>query len=305
MENRRRKVSGIIVTVFVVLLALTIAVNCVKTVPTGYTGVRTTFGQIDQRTVPNGINFKLPFIQSIELVNNKQQDITDNSQIWSETSERTAIYYENITVTYQISPDASAWIYSHVTNYENNLVTSQLIASSIKAASKGLNDTDATNRGIIEPLVQQNLQKSVDEKYKEGIIVINKVTISNVDFDESYNQAIANKQRASIEAQQQAIENQKAIERAEAEAKVKKTEAQAEAEATLIRAQAEAEANEILQKSITSEILQQEYIEKWDGALPKVMTGDNGNGIMIGVDSMLEDGKSEANAADNGWVPQE
>ncbi len=287
--EKRRKVSNVIVTVVIVLLVLITAANCFKTVPTGYTGVRTTFGQIDQRTVQNGINFKLPYVQSIELVNNKQQDITDGSQIWSETAERTAIYYENITVTYQISPDASAWIYSNVTNYESNLVTSQLIASSVKAASKGLSDTDATNRGIIEPLVQENLQKSVDEKYKEGIIVINKVTISNVDFDDSYNEAIANKQRATIEAQQQAIENQKAIERAEAEAKVKKTEAQAEAEATLIRAQAEAEANEILQKSITAEILQQEYIEKWDGALPRVMTGTGEDGIMIGVDSFLEE----------------
>lgn len=149
--------------------------------------------------------------------------------------------------------------------YESNLVTSQLIASSVKAASKGLNDTDATNRGIIEPLVQENLQKSVDEKYKEGIIVINKVTISNVDFDDSYNEAIANKQRASMEAQ-----------------------AEADADAVLIRAQAEAEANELLQKSITKEILQQEYIDKWDGVVPKVMTGNGENGLMIGLDGMLE-----------------
>lgn len=45
-------------------------------IPTGYTGVRITFGQIDNRTVQNGFNWKIPFVQSINQVNNKQQDIS-------------------------------------------------------------------------------------------------------------------------------------------------------------------------------------------------------------------------------------
>lgn len=36
------------------------------------------------------------------------------------------------------------------------------------------------------------------------------------------------------------------------------------------------------------EILQQEYIDKWDGAMPKVMTGNGENGLMMGLDGMLE-----------------
>ena len=43
-------------------------------VPTGYTGVRTTFGQISNQIVPQGFNLKIPFAQNIKLVNNKQQD---------------------------------------------------------------------------------------------------------------------------------------------------------------------------------------------------------------------------------------
>ena len=33
---------------------------------------------------------------------------------------------------------------------------------------------------------------------------------------------------------------------------------------------------------------QQEYIDKWDGVVPKVMTGNGENGLMIGLDGMLE-----------------
>lgn len=44
-------------------------------IPTGYTGVRTTFGQIDSVTMQNGFNWKVPFAQSVSMVNNKQQDL--------------------------------------------------------------------------------------------------------------------------------------------------------------------------------------------------------------------------------------
>lgn len=87
-------------------------------IPTGYTGVRITFGQIDNRTVQNGFNWKIPFVQSINQVNNKQQDISYTGQVWSETAERTVLYYEGITVTYTISVIAhlfcKKWTFSSV-----------------------------------------------------------------------------------------------------------------------------------------------------------------------------------------------
>ena len=153
-------------------------------VPTGYTGVRTTFGQIDDSTVQNGFNWKIPFVQSIATVNNKQQDISfADEEIWSETKERTSIQYKGITVTYQINSEKSAWIYANISDYENNLVSKGLVSSSIKSSSKTLSDTDATNRSIIEPLALKNIQSSIDEKYGKDVIYINKVVINNADFE--------------------------------------------------------------------------------------------------------------------------
>lgn len=51
--------------------------------------------------------------------------------------------------------------------------------------------------------------------------------------------------------------------------------------AKLIKSKAEAEANDTLEKSLTDKILKEKYIEKWDGKLPSVMTGDDGSSIMI------------------------
>lgn len=251
-------------------------------IPTGFTGVRTTFGQIDSRPVPNGLSWRIPLVQSINQVNNKQQDIVFEGRVWSETAERTALYYENVTVTYQINAEKSAWIYANVSDYKNNLVSPELVASAIKSSSKELNSTDATNRSIIEPLAQEKAQEALNQKYGEGVVYINKVVISNTDFEESYNQAIANKQTAQLAYEQQQIENKQKIEAAEAQAKVKTTEAKAEAEAAVIRAQGEADANKLLNDSITDNILRQQYYDKWDGKLPSVITSDE-SGLMLNI----------------------
>ena len=220
-------------------------------IPTGYTGVKTTFGQIDETPVKNGFNLKMPFIQSIEKVNNKQQDIIFKDKVWSETESRTAIFYENITVTYQIDPQYSAWIYANVTDYKSSLISSSLVASSIKSSSKILSDSDATNRAVIEPLCKENLQKSLDDKYGAKVIVINKVIIDNTDFEASYTKAIAAKQKAQLEAETQQIENEKAIKKAEADAEVMRTKAQAKADARLIEAKSEADVQKLTDKYVS------------------------------------------------------
>lgn len=277
-----KRTSVLSVTSTVIAICLLVYSMSFVIIPTGYTGVKTTFGQIDDVTVQNGFNWKIPFVQRINKVNNKQQDISfDKDKIWSETVSRTAVYYQGVTVTYQINPEKSAWIYANVSNYKDNLVTENLVSSAVKASSKTLTDAESTNRSVIEPLAIKNLQKSLDEKYGENVIIINKVTISNTDFEDSYNQAIAAKQKAKLAAEEQEIKNKQAVDKAEANAKVKMKNAQAEADAKIISAEAEAKANKLLENSLSEKILKEKYIQKWNGQLPKVITGDDGNTIMI------------------------
>lgn len=250
-------------------------------VPTGYTGVRTVFKQINKESATNGFNLKIPFIEKIEKVNNKQQDIVFEDKIWSETSSRTAIYYSNVTVTYQISKDKSAWIYANVSDYDENLVTQSLVGSAIKSSSKELIDTDATNRIKIEKLAMENIQKSLDEKYGGDTIIVNKVVIGNADFEDSYNKAISAKQKAQLTYEKQQIENKTNIEKAEAEAKAKIKTAEGNAKAKTINAQAEADANKLLEKSLTDKVLQSKMLDKWDGILPKI-TGNNNAMLDVG-----------------------
>lgn len=271
---KTKKTGALVAVIVCAVLVVMIVGAAIKIVPTGYTGVRVRFGQISANTIPSGINFKIPFVDTVKLVNNKQQEATINGQIWSETSERTALYYEGVTITYQISSGRSAWILANVTNYEDTLISSSIVSSAVKSASKQITSVDATNRGIIEPAICKELQESVNEKYGEDTITIIKVVINEAEFEESYNNVIAEKQSAQIEYEKQQIENKKAIEKAEADATVKKTQAQAEADALLIEAQAEADANALLENSLTPNVLKNHMIEKWNGELPMVEGAD-------------------------------
>ena len=234
-------------------LAFIVFSNSFVIIPTGYTGIKKTFGQISSNTLPNGFNFKIPFVQTVEKINNKQQDIIFNdSEITSETSERNIVTFSGITVTYRINPEKSAWIAANISNYAENLVNESLVSSAIKTSSKTLSPVDVTNRSKLEPIAEQNIQESIDQKYGKDVVTINKVVINNASFDKEYDDKIAKKQQ---------IENQKNIEKAEADAQVKRTTAQAEADATKIAAEAEAEANKKLADSLTQELIRNKLAE--------------------------------------------
>ena len=267
-KNLNRKKGKIFVGIGLLLLLLT---QAFVVIPTGCTGVKTTFSQIDDTTVQKGWNWKVPFVQQIKLVNNKQQDKVFEDKIWSETQNRTAVYYKDVTVTYQINAEKSAWVYINVNDFEDNLISQPLVASAIKSASKTLTDENATNRSQIEPLAAQMIQKSLDEKYDENVVIINKVIINDADFEDSYNEAIAEAQKAVIEASKQATINEQKIAEAEAEKQAKVIKAEGEAEAIKIKAEAEAEANKKISESLTNNILQRTFYEKWDGVMPKVL----------------------------------
>lgn len=268
-------------------------------VPSGFVGVRSTFGQISENTVPTGINFKLPFVQEITLVNSKQQDVVISNQIWGESAEKTPVYASEITVTYQINSGKAAWITMNVTGGTENLVTPVLVSSAIKSAMVELDTNSVTVRSKVEPLALEMLTASVAEKYGDGVVNIIKITVNQMDFEESYNQAISAKSIARQTQERQAIENATAVEKAEADKKVAIAQAEAQAEAAKIAAQADADvakiaaeaeakviqlkaeaqakANEVLAKSLTEEVLKSQFYGAWDGKLPQVM----GEGTVI------------------------
>lgn len=268
---KKFKIIGSIVAI---VLILVLAITNITIIPTGYTGVKTSFGQVQETEIKSGqLNFTIPFVQSIAKVNNKQQDKKIESQIWGETNDKTPIYAADLTVTYQIQPEKSVWIYTNVTDIKN-LVSDALVASAVKSAMGELSPQDVTNRTKIEPLVQTKLAESLNQKYGEDVIFVNKVVINNMDFEDAYNTAIQEKSIAQQNAAKQKIENEAAIAKAEAEKQVAITNAEAEAQKTAIEAEAQANANKMLAESLSDTLIRYQEMQKWNGALPQYVGGN-------------------------------
>lgn len=268
---KKFKIIGSIVAI---VLILVLAITNITIIPTGYTGVKTSFGQVQETEIKSGqLNFTIPFVQSIAKVNNKQQDKKIESQIWGETNDKTPIYAADLTVTYQIQPEKSVWIYTNVTDIKN-LVSDALVASAVKSAMSELSPQDVTNRTKIEPLVQTKLAESLNQKYGEDVVFVNKVVINNMDFEDAYNTAIQEKSIAQQNAAKQKIENEAAIAKAEAEKQVAITNAEAEAQKTAIEAEAQANANKMLAESLSDTLIRYQEMQKWNGALPQYVGGN-------------------------------
>ena len=268
---KKFKIIGSIVAI---VLILVLVITNITIIPTGYTGVKTSFGQVQEIEIKSGqLNFTIPFVQSIAKVNNKQQDKKIESQIWGETNDKTPIYAADLTVTYQIQPEKSVWIYTNVTDIKN-LVSDALVASAVKSAMDELSPQDVTNRTKIEPLVQTKLTESLNQKYGEDVVFVNKVVINNMDFEDAYNTAIQEKSIAQQNAAKQKIENEAAIAKAEAEKQVAITNAEAEAQKTAIEAEAQANANKMLAESLSDTLIRYQEMQKWNGALPQYVGGN-------------------------------
>lgn len=282
METKTWKKAGITA---VAVCIIGIGANCINIIPTGYTGIKTSFGKVSQKELTTGIHFSVPFVQNVSEINNKQQDVTIADKIWGEASDKTPVYAENVTVTYNISVEKSVWLYSNVTNMDD-IINNGIVASAVKSAMTELGPEDVTNRGKVEPLAQQKLIEALNAKYGEDAVTVHQVIISNMDFEDAYNDAIQQKSIAQQTAARQKIENETAIAKAEADKTVAIKNAEAKAEKMKIEAEAQADANKKVAESILDELIDYQKIEKWDGRLPTV-TGGN---AIVSLDNNTADG---------------
>lgn len=140
-------------------------------------------------------------------------------------------------------------------------------------ANSFTSDSVMSNRESFENKVQAVLSKSLA---KDGF-VYDQLT-SKLDPPASLRNMIDAKNE-SIQARFKA-ENQ--AKQAVAEATVVKAKAEGEAAALLVRATAESKANQLRQQTLTPLLLQQQWIQKWNGALPSTSLG-SASQTMIGL----------------------
>lgn len=253
--------AGIVTAIIVAIL---IGLSCMASVPTGHTGVLTTFGKVEDRTMEAGMNFKAPWQSVVKMDNRVQKQSTDLICFSSDIQEVTMKY----TINYQISSKDAMTIYKTIgTDYYNNIVVPNITESVKTEVAKYSAEALVSDRSALSRAIQENLT----ERLAGYNIIVVSASIEDMDFTDAFTDAVEakqvaeqNKLKAQTQAEQQVIE-------AQAAADVKKTQADAEAYEIQVKAKAEAEANKELAASITQQLIDYKYYEAWNGELPEVV----------------------------------
>ena len=278
---KKRHILLIAAAALCVLLVFT----CTATVETGYTGIVTTFGRVEDRTMEAGLHLKTPF-QQIITMDNREQKSTFVTEAFSSDIQQV-----NITgsINYAINKSTAMNLFKEVgTDYFNKLVYPRMLEITKGVFSKYTAENLVANRQTLSESIRDGLYSEL-ESY--GINVIS-LSIENIDFTDAFTDAVEAKQvaaqkklQAEIEQSQMTMETQQQAERqrinAEAQANVAKINADADAYAVKVRSEAEAEANKMIADSLTDALIEMNKIKAWDGKLPTFVGGGSGTTLPI------------------------
>ena len=264
----------------IVIAATCITLGCIRSVPTGHTGVVTTFGKVENYTLDAGMHFMKPWSKVIKM-DNRVQKHTETLACFSSDIQEVVVSY---TINYQIDKANAMNIYKTVGIDYYGIVIAPNITEAVKEVTALYTAENLVNAR--EELSNKIETVLADRLVKYNIEVVN-TSIEDMDFTDAFTNAVEAKQVAQQDKlKAETVAAQKIVE-AEAAAKVKTVEAAAKAESDKIaadaeayqikiKADAEAEANKKVAESLTKTLIDYEYAQSWDGKYPTYMAGDSG-----------------------------
>lgn len=244
-----------------IILFFIILFSSMTTIPTGYVGIKTRFGQVQSSTIQEGLNFKTPFIEKIVKIDCRTQKISYTMEGSSKDLQK--ISNIQIAVNYSVDKQKANILYREVGKDFNSVIIEPAIFETMKSAIANYTAEElVTKRQEVSNKAQETLTARLEEK---GINIL-ALNLLDLSFSKEFDDAIEKKQvteqqtqQAKYELEKAKIENEKKIENAKAEAEVMKQQNQ-----------------EITEKTLRLKELenQRKLIEKWSGNLPTTMTGE-------------------------------
>ena len=253
METKNKIILGI--SIGIIIIGIIIFFSSITTVPTGFVGIKTRFGQVQQEMIQEGFNFKTPFIEKIVKIDCRTQKF----EVTTEASSKDLQKVSNIkiVVNYNVDKSKANSIYKEVgVDYQTILIQPAILESIKQGMSQYTAEELITKRSEVANIIMSLLKEKLEQK---GVL-ITALNITDLSFSKEFDKAVEDKQiveqetqKAQYELEKAKVENEKKIENAKADAEVMKQQ----------------------NKEITDEYLklkelevQQKIIEKWNGVLP-------------------------------------
>ena len=259
----------LILTIFVVILAVIFLGSSFVVIPAGHTGVALTFGKVEDVVLQEGLHFKVPFVQKIVVVDNRIVKLDVNTEAFSKDLQTITTV---VAVNYHVGKENSQTLYKNVgMGFEEVLIT-PAVNEVLKAVTAKYTAVElVSSRAEVSMLLDEGL----NEKMNAYGIFINELNIINWDFSEEYINAVEAKQVAEQNLIKTRTEQEQALVIANTEAQKRVIAAEAEANEIKVLAQANAESNRIITESISELLIKYQTVAKWDGKLPTVMSGSD------------------------------
>ena len=255
-------IGGIVaVVMFIVFVLVPFSFH---TVDTGEIAVVKHFGEA-RGVRTSGVHFDFWVSNKYQKYDAKVQNVDIETAAYSSDAQTMNI---QMTLQYQIMSDKVIEIAKQYGSLE--LLQNRIESIAIEKTKAVLSAYKAMNiiadRASMSPAVETAIKDAIGDEY---FVNVTTVVLTNIDFSDAFESAVEEKM----------IAEQKQL-KAEYENKTKVAQAEADAKAKIVSAEAEAKANELLEKSLTENILREMYIEKWNGELPKTVAGESST-VMI------------------------
>ena len=272
----------LILTIFVVILAVIFLGSSFVVIPAGHTGVALTFGKVEDNVLQEGLHFKVPFVQKIVVVDNRIVKLDVNTEAFSKDLQTITTV---VAVNYHVGKENSQTLYKNVgMGFEEVLIT-PAVNEVLKAVTAKYTAVElVSSRAEVSMLLDEGL----NEKMNAYGIFINELNIINWDFSEEYINAVEAKQVAEQNLIKTRTEQEQALVIANTEAQKRVIAAEAQANEIKVLADANAESNRIITESISELLIKYQTVSKWDGKLPTVMSGSDNMLIDIPLTSAAE-----------------
>jgi regulator of protease activity HflC (stomatin/prohibitin superfamily) len=241
-------IAGLALAYFLVSASVTV-------VPAGYRGVVLEWGAVRGQTLNEGLHFRIPIAQQIEIMSVQTHAIHAKASSASHDLQTVAT---EVTLNYQLDPSRVGQIYQTLRHEYEPRVIAPAIQEAVKGSTSNYQaEALITQRETVRNDITENLARRLDQ-YGVRVLAVN---ITNFDFSPEFNDAV----EAKVTAEQQAFKAKNDLERIKIEAEQTITRAEADARSIRIRAEA-------LQQN--QQLVAWEAVQKWDGKMPQVVSGD-------------------------------
>ncbi len=223
---------GLLPTLLLVFSVLLAVVSCLRTVPTGHTGIVTTFGKVEDITYEAGVHFCAPWQEVVNMDNRNQKASVPLSCFSSDIQEVSVTY----TINYQISKANAQTIYKEIGISYYDVIIAPRIQEAVKSEFAKYTAEELLN---MRSKLSGDIRALLTEQLAAYNVVVIDASIEDLDFSDTFTDAVEAKQVAEQKSKQAKIEQEQ--KNMEAAAAAERAQIEAEAEAAVAKIAAEAE----------------------------------------------------------------